>query len=179
MAIPSKQIGWSVVSNLLWQIAKQIERLTKVAAKVNQYINTLVPTVWSEEYWLNVYNSYTRPADWLPISNLVVDGDQKVVMLHAIFQDSNFCALQCAANYTVDWGDGVVENFAANVSAYRVFSYSSFPGTESTLGYRQAIVTVTPQAGQNLTKVDLSINHNQSNLGTTYSSGWLDIKNIR
>lgn len=30
MAIPSRQIGWSTKSNLLWQISKQLERLTGV-----------------------------------------------------------------------------------------------------------------------------------------------------
>ena len=30
MAIPSRQIGWSAKSNLLWQISKQLEYLTKV-----------------------------------------------------------------------------------------------------------------------------------------------------
>ena len=30
MSIPSKQIGWSNESNLLWEISKQMERLTKV-----------------------------------------------------------------------------------------------------------------------------------------------------
>ena len=32
MAIPSRQIGWSTRSNLLWQISKQLERLICVAA---------------------------------------------------------------------------------------------------------------------------------------------------
>jgi hypothetical protein len=32
MAIPSKQIGWSQESNLLWQISKQLEYLTQVTA---------------------------------------------------------------------------------------------------------------------------------------------------
>lgn len=32
MAIPSKQIGWSQESNLLWEIAKQVDMLTKVVA---------------------------------------------------------------------------------------------------------------------------------------------------
>ena len=32
MAIPSRQIGWGTQANLLWQISKQLERLTCVAA---------------------------------------------------------------------------------------------------------------------------------------------------
>lgn len=30
MAIPSRQIGWSTESNLLWQISKELEQLIKV-----------------------------------------------------------------------------------------------------------------------------------------------------
>ena len=33
MAIPSRQIGWSQKSNLLWQISKQLEYLTGVLYK--------------------------------------------------------------------------------------------------------------------------------------------------
>jgi hypothetical protein len=32
MAIPSRQIGWSTESNLLWQISKELERLICVTA---------------------------------------------------------------------------------------------------------------------------------------------------
>jgi hypothetical protein len=35
MAIPSKQIGWSQQSNLLWNISKQLENLIKVTSKVS------------------------------------------------------------------------------------------------------------------------------------------------
>lgn len=34
MAIPSKQIGWSQKANLLWNISKQLETLTKVMGNV-------------------------------------------------------------------------------------------------------------------------------------------------
>jgi hypothetical protein len=34
MSIPNRQIGWSNESNLLWQIAKQIERLTGITANI-------------------------------------------------------------------------------------------------------------------------------------------------
>jgi hypothetical protein len=35
MAIPSKQIGWSNESNLLWSISKQLETLAKVMYSSN------------------------------------------------------------------------------------------------------------------------------------------------
>lgn len=47
-------------------------------------------------------------------------------------------------------------------------------GTAALTRYRQAIVTVTPQAGQNLTALSLNVKHSQT--GTQlYSAGWLDI----
>jgi hypothetical protein len=33
MAIPSRQIGWSTKSNLLWQISKQLQYLTGVMGR--------------------------------------------------------------------------------------------------------------------------------------------------
>jgi hypothetical protein len=34
MAIPSQQIGWSQKAKLLWNISKQLEKLTQVAGNV-------------------------------------------------------------------------------------------------------------------------------------------------
>jgi surface protein len=131
--------------------------------------------VWSQADYQEIYDSYTRPADWLTLPT-VLDTDQKIVMLHAVYDhDANFCALECASNYTVNWGDGVVEDFAANVSAYHIFNYANHAGTESTKGYRQAIVTITPQATFDLTKLDLNEKHDQAGLISNYSTGWLDI----
>lgn len=38
MSIPNKQIGWSNESNLLWQVAKQLDRLTKIVASVSTQV---------------------------------------------------------------------------------------------------------------------------------------------
>lgn len=40
MAIPSKQIGWSQESNLLWQISKQLEQLIAVTAALTTTTTT-------------------------------------------------------------------------------------------------------------------------------------------
>jgi len=48
-------------------------------------------------------------------------------------------------------------------------------GSATLLPYKIAVVTITPQAGQNLTLLNLFIKHNQSNLVNGYSTGWLDI----
>ena len=121
---------------------------------------------------------YVRPVDWLSIDSLVNSGDQKVVILAAVFEESNFVAVQCQGNYTVNWGDGTVTNYSSNTIAYYQYdwNYSGFSGTTTSRGYKQTIITITPQAGQNLTLVRLNIKHNQTNLTNAYTNPWLDIK---
>jgi surface protein len=118
---------------------------------------------------------WVRNPQWLALPT-VLSTDQKFVGLHAIFPSANFLALVAAGDYTVDWGDGVTENFASGVVAYHEYDYTNaaFDGTLTDAGYKQAIVTVTPQAGQNLTYLNLSQKHNQSGL-QAYNSGFLDI----
>ena len=134
------------------------------------------PLEWSEAYWQNILdNAWTRPADWLALTTVGAT-ESKFVGLHAIWEDSNFLALSANGNYTVDWGDGTIENFNAGVTAYHQYDYNNaaLNGTLSSRGYKQAIVTVTPQAGQSFTTLNLNLNHNQSGL-QQYASGWLDI----
>jgi hypothetical protein len=102
---------------------------------------------------------FVRPADWLPIDPLVEAGQQKVVFLCAIFdQPTNVVSMRISGAFTVDWGDGSApENFAAATLASKNFAFSSIPsGTQTTMGFRQIIVTVTPQAGSNLTSLNFS-----------------------
>jgi len=44
MSIPSKQIGWSNESNLLWQISKQLEQLIAVTAALTTTTTTTTTT---------------------------------------------------------------------------------------------------------------------------------------
>ena len=116
---------------------------------------------------------WTRPADWLVLPTLV-EGEQKVVGLHAVYGDSDFCAILCAGNYHVDWGDGTVVDVAANTKTEHKFNYDALIGTETSEGFRQAIVTITPQAGQTLTIIDFQQKHSQVGL-PPYKGEWLDI----
>ena len=116
--------------------------------------------------------AWVRPADWLAMPTI---GSQEFIGLLAITDDeSNHIALSCQGAYTVDWGDGVTENVATNVKAQHSYTYSSISsGTLSTRGYKQVLVRVTPQAGQNLTRIDLQ--QQNSILGKIHVTGWLDI----
>jgi hypothetical protein len=45
MSIPNRQIGWSTEQNLLWQISKQLEYLTKVLSNIGQTTTTTTTTI--------------------------------------------------------------------------------------------------------------------------------------
>jgi surface protein len=107
-----------------------------------------------------VYTEWTRPSDWLSIPSIST-GEQVIYLLYGVLDnDSNYVALLCQGNYTVDWGNGVVENFTSNTKAQYAYTFSSIPSNTTTSeGYRQVLIKVTPQAGQNLTVVNLNQRH--------------------
>jgi hypothetical protein len=117
-------------------------------------------------------DDWVRPTDWLAMPTI---GTQEFIGLLSITDDeSNHIALTCQGAYTVDWGDGVTENVATNVKAQHSYTYSAISsGTLSTRGYKQVLVRVTPQAGQNLTKVDLQ--QQNSILAKRHVVGWLQL----
>ena len=120
---------------------------------------------------------YQRPSDWIAMPS-IDPSEQKVAALFLVGDhDSNFVAFRCSGAYTVDWGDGTTENFASNTTAQHNYVYSDLSastefgptGSKS----RQAMIVITPQAGQNLTAI--SFNYRHSALSTTYTTPILEI----
>jgi hypothetical protein len=121
---------------------------------------------------------WLRPADW-PALPAVAATDQVFYGLHAVFDHgSNFATISATGAFTVDWGDGSAPvNVASDTTAEYNYSYAATglgPVTER--GYKTAIVTVTPQAGQTLSAINLSLKHTQTGLVNGHSSQWLDIR---
>lgn len=119
---------------------------------------------------------YIRPADWLPLPTVSI-GDQKAVGLFAVYDaPHNFLALIAEGAYQVDWGDGsAVEEVATGVQAEHDYSYAAISAsTLCSRGYKQVVVTITPQTGADLTKLYLSTLHASG--PTWYGTPWLDIK---
>lgn len=59
MAIPNQQIGWSQRAKLLWNIAKQLEKLTQVAGNIHvtpSPTTTTTTTISSASYLLTENN---------------------------------------------------------------------------------------------------------------------------
>jgi surface protein len=118
-------------------------------------------------------DEWQRPSDWLAMPE-VGSTEQKFVGLHAVFPEGdNVVAFLFRGAYTVDWGDGTVENVADNVKAEHQYTFASIPAdTTTSQGYRQVIITVTPNGG-NLTLCSLQQRYTGRNQG--YSTGFLDI----
>ena len=96
----------------------------------------------------NLNETWVRPADWLAMPT-ITPGEQKYVMLCAVWNGpSNYIRFDPAGTaYTVDWGDGSApENIGSGTAASHNFSWAGCSaGTLTSLGYRQALVVVTPQ----------------------------------
>ena len=113
---------------------------------------------------------WVRPSDWLAMPT---PGTQEIIGLLAIFDDANYIALQCQGAYTVDWGDGTTTNYSTNAIASKTYAYSSISAaTTTSRGYRQVLVRITPQAGQNLSSAAFNVQH--PSLAKAYTTGWLD-----
>ena len=126
-------------------------------------------------------DTWARPTQWLALP-ANVNGVQKVSILNAVFDtDSEFVAFKFQGAFTVDWGDGTVENFASNANAEHKYNYSNVnlnSDTVATFGYKQCIITITPKSGQNLTAIFLNWYHSSIGSSQSYdlSTGFLDIR---
>jgi hypothetical protein len=122
-----------------------------------------------------VFDGWERPADWLALP-LLATTDQIFVGLFAVYNTANnWVTLKCSGNYSVDWGDGsAIENVNAGVTVTHDVAWANVSsGTLTSLGYKQVIITCTPQNGQTFSSIDIT----QKPAGTTsgQTSQWLDI----
>jgi surface protein len=103
---------------------------------------------------------WTRPTDWLNMPT-ITSSEQKIALLMPVFpQGSNFLAFTitlASGQYTVDWGDGNVEDVNSTVKAQHAYDYASLSSTVTSDGYKMAIVTIIPKSGQNLTSVNFNV----------------------
>jgi hypothetical protein len=117
---------------------------------------------------------WVRPTDWLAIPSTTT-GEQVFYGLFAVQNVTfgNFVAFSFAGNYTVDWGDGsALENVNSGVTAQHQYDWANVSNVTSE-GFRQALIKVTPQAGQNLTNINLQRAH--STIGNGKTSQFIDM----
>ena len=117
---------------------------------------------------------WVRPADWLPIPRIVTN-EEVFYSVFAVYNVTlgNFVAFSFTGNYTVDWGDGsAIENITSGVVAQHQYDWANV-GNVTSEGFRQALIKVIPQSGQNITTIDLQKTH--STIGASKVSQHLDI----
>ena len=106
--------------------------------------------------------TYTRPSEWIDLPS-VTSGEDIIHLLVAVFEDGdNYLGFRCAGDFEVDWGDGFTTGYTANhpttggdVTSYNIQYSGVSSATTTSYGYRQAVVTITPQSGQTLTNFDI------------------------
>lgn len=118
-------------------------------------------------------SGWVRPADW-PALPSPLPGTEAIVGLFAVNDTvDERVAMTMSGAYTVDWGDGAVENFAAAAVAEHNYVYANLTSPVTAAGYKTAIIRVTPQPGQNLTIVNITTPHTGA---VPASTKWLDIE---
>tara|TARA_R110000823_G_scaffold2050_7_gene8385 strand:- start:198 stop:1826 length:1629 start_codon:yes stop_codon:yes gene_type:complete len=91
---------------------------------------------------------YIRNPEYLDLPTLV-NGNEKIYMLVKVFEINNFITLKATGDYQVDYGDGQgVQTYASGVQANYEIDWSNISSSTLTEGgFRQAIITITPQSG--------------------------------
>jgi surface protein len=89
-------------------------------------------------------SAFVRNPAWKALP-AVSASENKIVALHAVYREANFCAFTITGSYVVDWGDGVVENFSASQQANHNYDYNSasLSGTDLPVTFQAAGDTVT------------------------------------
>ena len=137
-------------------------RMTPSRLTGTRYVGQADPSPW------------VRPADWLPLTD-PSPTDQRIVGLYRINSELNWFACMISGAFRVDFGDGAGwQNYTSGATASKILDWSDYAGTDTSEGFRQAIITIEPQPGNDLTSVHLAIKHPSSTVA--YSTGWLDMR---
>ncbi len=137
-------------------------RMTPSRLTGTRYVGQADPSPW------------VRPADWLPLTD-PSPTDQRIVGLYRINSELNWFACTISGAFRVDFGDGAGwQNYTSGATASKILDWSDYAGTDTSEGFRQAIITIEPQPGNDLTSVQLAIKHPSSTVA--YSTGWLDMR---
>jgi surface protein len=124
---------------------------------------------------------WSRSPYWMAMPSMSSSDEKFQGLFRVDSHGSNYVALTAQGAFTVNWGDGTVENFSSGATAAHNFAWSNANLTDSsgTLGYKQSLITVTPQAGQQITNFSLNVIHPSLNVGSNGLGalvGWLDLQ---
>ena len=118
---------------------------------------------------------WTRPIDWPEMPTSVANYID--VLVEVTDNDSNFCAVNVTVvgGYTVDWGDGTIENVASATQKDHKYTYSTLSTAVTSYGYKTAMIRLHPQAANAITAFNIGVKNATSGLGA-YFNPWLDVQ---
>ncbi len=133
---------------------------------------------WTQQDYETLYNSELSkyPVEWLKLQKPVDDNEEVVrILVNIENHESNFVAFYCDANFTVDWGDGVIEEYDSNIigKAQHVYNYSNTnlnSDTISKYGYKQTIITIKPINGTTINTLIFDQFHSTIGSSTAYDT---------
>lgn len=125
-------------------------------------------------------SNWDRNPQWIEMPE-IPEGEEKVQILYAVYDtpddESRTLVLYAAGSYEVDWGDGNTSTGGAYSNQYNIYNFSSLDSsTETDEGYRQVIITLTPQAGQTIFRVYMNQSYDALGFrGSNYTQNYLDV----
>ena len=110
--------------------------------------------------YVRTIGKWSRPPQWPDFWPPPESFDSFTIRCRVSEAGGNFIAFSvvCSGSYSVSWGDGTTNTYTSGTTATKDYSYSAVDliNTQDSLGYKQAIITVT---GTNITDCNLGIRH--------------------
>jgi hypothetical protein len=97
---------------------------------------------------------WRRPADWLAMPATATNQiDLLIPVWDTYSQYVGVDVSVSSGTLSIDWGDGTVDTGLSNGSHQHLYVYGTgLSGTDSSRGYRQALVQITPDSAANITQ---------------------------
>ena len=125
--------------------------------------------IYSVENWV-------RPSEWISVPTPAT-GSEVVNILYGVYDSGpNFLSIQASSTFSVDWGDGSSQSASPGSYLRKEFMFGSYSsGTLTSDGFRQALVTVTPNTPGTFTSFNLNGRHSYQSTNY-YKPSILEIK---
>lgn len=116
---------------------------------------------------------WDTPSDWLTMPELQPENNVFMGIMAVYPGGGSAFAFAATGNFTVEWGDGVVENYTSGSTAHHAYDYDSFDLEGTTItsdGFKQAMVRIYPQPGTTLSSLDFTKKPTYTNSGMQLSN---------
>ena len=121
--------------------------------------------------------NWARPSDWISVPTPAI-GSEVVNILYGVHEDGpNFLSIQATGTFSVNWGDGSSQSVYSNSYVRKELLFGSYSsGTITSDGFRQALITVTPNTPGTFLNFNLNNRHAYQSTNNSYRPSILEIK---